>query len=335
MIMTMNHPSYKGKTPVIFWRALFLGLLTMALCSFVPFSIFAPVPLAMAALLFGRMVALTVGGISFVILLVMFNYLGLSMLVAGLFVLSAIYAAMITQVVLKGIPPVKGIVSSGAIIIVAMAALIGVSLLASDLSLREELMELVSAIITQFKQENQEMLSRGGDEVRNLLAMLNHPDQIVDEMLRWLPSAIFGTAYMVLWASFFMLLKNSAVWKRITPYQYSVRDLVSFRMPDFMIWPLIAALTLILAGEYLFGAVGVTIGGNLLYCLGLFFFFQGIGIYVDSLRYMGVYGVFRSILTAFTIVFAWKVLALMGVFDMWFNFRKWLVKKNSDSSSQD
>jgi hypothetical protein len=307
----------------------------MALCSFIPFSIFAPVPLVIAALLFGRVVALAVGAISFVILLFMFNYLGLSMVVAGLFVISSIYAALMTEVVLKGIHPVRGIIGSGVIIIVSISALLGVSLLASDISLREELLQLVNTVITQFKQENQQMLSRGGEEVRTMLALLNHPEEVVDEMLRWLPSALFGTAYMILWASFFMLLKNATVWKRVTPYRYTVRDLISFRMPDFMIFPLIGALALILAGEYLFGAVGVTIGGNLLYCLGLFFFFQGIGIYVDFLRYVGIFGFFRSVLTAFTIVFAWKVLALMGVFDMWFNFRKWFVKKDSNNNSQE
>ena len=93
-------------------------------------------------------------------------------------------------------------------------------------------------------------------------------------------------------------------------------------------WPLIGGLALAVGGDYLFGSTGITIGANLLYCLSVFYFFQGFGIMSALLDHIKLKGFLRAMLTVSALVLAWRVLVIVGVFDNWVNFRKFLIDKS-------
>ena len=80
-------------------------------------------------------------------------------------------------------------------------------------------------------------------------------------------------------------------------------------------------------GEFL-GEWGPVMGISLLKILGVFYFFQGFGIYVDFLDHVRIFGFLRSILVVLIVLTANQMLALVGLFDMFVNFRKFLKKKD-------
>jgi len=130
-----------------------------------------------------------------------------------------------------------------------------------------------------------------------------------------------------------MILRNSLVWRIRHAYPFGLKDLVRYKVPDFFVWPLIAGLALFLGAEAIAPWAEV-LGGNILACLGIFFFFQGFGVFVDLLSFLGINGFFRSILIVSTVFMGWKVLVLAGLFDIWVDFRRFMkTKKNDEGDS--
>jgi Predicted membrane protein (DUF2232) len=125
-----------------------------------------------------------------------------------------------------------------------------------------------------------------------------------------------------------VILRNSLFWRQKVKYPFGIRDFLRFKVPDYFVYPLILSLVLTLGGEYVLGERGTLVGGNLLYCLGIFYFFHGLGIFVDLLDYLKVFGLLRTLMFAITFLFAWRVLVIAGVFDLWVNFRKFFNKSN-------
>lgn len=87
-----------------------------------------------------------------------------------------------------------------------------------------------------------------------------------------------------------MVLRNSVIWKQKISYPYSLRDIIEFKVPEFFVWPLIAGLALFLGGEYFLGEKAEVIAVNILYCLSIFYFFQGFGVLADFLTHIRIVG---------------------------------------------
>ena len=61
-------------------------------------------------------------------------------------------------------------------------------------------------------------------------------------------------------------------------------------------------------------------------CLGIFYFFQGFGIFSDLLNFLGVLGFLRTFIVMAVMFTAYPLVAAGGLFDNWFDFRKYFVK---------
>ena len=72
------------------------------------------------------------------------------------------------------------------------------------------------------------------------------------------------------------------------------------------------------------------IGRNLLYCLGVFYLFQGFGVYNDFLKYLRIGGFIKTLFIAFTLILGARYLALLGIFDLWFDFRRFFTNSKKD-----
>ncbi len=60
----------------------------------------------------------------------------------------------------------------------------------------------------------------------------------------------------------------------------------------------------------------------------MFYFFQGFGLYISFLNFMGLGGFLRAVLVIATVITANEVLAIFGLFDMFVNFRKYMKRKD-------
>ncbi len=315
-------------------KLIFLAIIAIALCSFGPLSIFAPVPLILAFLLYGRMTAFILGVISSAALwIVSLKFAQMPSLLVGIYVAAFLYAVLIAEVIFRNINPVTGLIRSGLVLVTLM----GISLFwfnqLGGLSIKTELRKAIETTFSKVSENNKEVFATGGEDARVIQDILAKPQVLADEIYSILPSIIFIMSFLGLWVSFFMTLRNSLIWRYKNLYTYSLKDLIHFKAPDFFVYPLIASLVLMVGADYGLGQTASVVGGNLLYCLGVFYLFQGFGIYNDFLTYLRIRGFIRTLFVVFTLVMAFKFLAIIGMFDLWFDFRKYL-KNTSEGDKQ-
>jgi FlaA1/EpsC-like NDP-sugar epimerase len=315
-----------------FGKLVFLGLISIVLCSFGPLSVFAPVPLILAFLLYGRLTTLLVGGICTSVLWFVSVKFSIPLVIAGMYLTAFLYAILIAEIILRNINPVKGLIYSGIILV----TIIGSSLVAFNqlgkVSIKAELKTSVVKLLGMVKDQNKdnEALKTNGEEARAFQDFISKPEELANEIYSILPSVIFVFVFFGLWISLYMALRNSVVWRYKNLYSYSLKDLINFKAPDFFVWPLILSLVGVVGADYGLPKVAEVIGSNLLYCLGVFYLFQGFGVYNAFLKYLKINGFLKTMFVVFTLVMAYKFLAILGMFDMWFDFRKFLTNKKKD-----
>lgn len=309
-------------------KLFFLGLIAV-LFSYGPLSLFAPVPLALGILLYGRLktvmmvlafAAITVG--------LQYQYPQVGWLSISLAV-STLFAALIGEIVLRRREPVKGLILTGTALVVAVVGIVAAAVLISGVDVSAEVNSNVAKIFQTVKEQNAEVLAGGGEETRVLADFLDQPQAFAKDIMTWSLSFLFVGVHFTLWVGMFMILRNSLVWRIRHAYPFGVRDLVHYKVPDFFAWPLIAGLALYIGADSI-SPWAEAVGGNLLACLGVFFFFQGFGVFLDLLGYLGIFGFFRSLLVISTVFLGWKFLVLAGLFDLWVDFRRFLKPKKND-----
>ena len=315
-----------------FGKLMFLAVISVALCSFGPLSVFAPVPLILAFLLYGRLTTLLIGGVCTSLLWFVSTKFAIPLVIAGMYLTAFLYAILIAEVILRNINPVKGLIYSGIILV----TIVGGSLIAfnqvSKVSVKTELKTSVVKLLAMVKDQNKdnEALNSNGDEARAFQDFLSKPDELATEIFGILPAIIFVFAFFGLWISLYMTLRNSVIWRYKALYSYTLKDLINFRAPEFFVFPLILSLVCLVGADYGLPKVVEVIGSNLLYCLGVFYLFQGFGVYNAFLHYLKISGFLKTMFVVFTLVMAYKFLAILGMFDLWFDFRKFLLNKKKD-----
>jgi len=307
-------------------KFVFLAIIAFALTSFPPLSILAPAPLAFGLLLFGRSKGIGLAcfyAVSFCLLSI--YYPKTFPLLGPASILLALEGVLLAQLILKKVPPKKGFVLTGISIVLGAVVLIGLMTLLFDFNIEKFIESLVMGWIEKFNA-SKGLEGLQGDELRKAKDFIENPKTYISGILTWMPVGTFVITIFSVWASFYVILRNSLLWRGKVSYPYGLRDLLNFKMPDYFVWPLIVALALTLGGEYLLGETGVLVGTNILYMLGIFYFFQGFGVVVDSLDHFKIFGFIRTLLLAFSFFFFWRVIVIVGVFDLWINFRKFLKK---------
>jgi len=313
-------------------KMVFLTIIALALTSFPPLSILAPAPIAFGLLLFGRrkglvLAAAYVVGLSFL----SHYYPKMFPLLGPMAFALALVGYLLAEVILRKVPPKKGMVLTGLSVFLGIGLIVGLYTVATDFSVEKFIEGRVVEVVEEFKVSNklEGLKAQGGEEARALLDIVNNPKSLVKNIVAYIPAGVFVSTIFAVWACLYVILRNSLIWRGKASYPFGLRDLLNFRVPDYFVWPLIGALALTLGGDYLLGETGVIVGTNLLYILGIFYFFQGFGVLVDFMDHLKIYGFFRTLLLAFTFFMAWRVLVIIGVFDLWVNFRKFIKKKES------
>jgi MFS family permease len=344
--MTENNSSYSkttiGTKEVILGRLsmgklVFLCVVSLALSVVGPLSLFAPLPLAIAFLLYG---VLKTFGVVAVIAVSTFalstastqmmelSYYGVILSVASLL------AFAISSIILRGEHPVKGLLHRGFVVLGIILSLVVVAEVVSP----EPLTSQIEAFTTrnfeviQQNENYKQAIEAGGEQARILQEVFSNPKEVLSQFYQWVFAGVFVGIFFVLWITLFMILRNGMIWKSIHNYKYTIKDLVNFQVPEVFAYVVVLGLGLFIGGEYLGGPVLEIIGGNIIYCLGIFYFFQGMGVYIEFLKYLKITGFMRNVLTIMTIFFAYRVVAIAGLFDLWANFRKYFKKNEGDIS---
>ncbi len=321
----------EGKNGLIGKLAI-LSFLAVGLLLFPPLSILSPVPFAFAALILGRSRGMAfAGAFSAGMTFLAFKFPEyINPIARGSFFLAMI-GIFLAEIYFRKIHPIKGFVSLGIFLNLFFGAILGTAIMGYNFSPKKIVEESVTQMVTEFKASNKlsSIDTEDSEDARALMDMVNKPQTLVDKIMSWLPAGIFITIFFTCWLCNYVILRNSLFWRKKINYPFGIRDFLKFKVPDFFVYPLIIALALTLGGEHLLGNIGTVIGGNLLYGLGMFYFFHGLGIFVDLLDYLKVYGLLRTLMFAVTFFFAWRVLVIAGVFDLWVNFRKFFNKNNN------
>jgi hypothetical protein len=315
-------------------KLMFLAILTIALCSFGPMSIVAPIPLAIAFLLYGRVVTISVATISFGALWTAGMMIkGFPLFVAGMYLMAFLYALLVAEIIFRNINPVKGLTFAGLLLVLISGSFLFTFNHLSPTSLKGEISKSVSMVLNELKKSRTESSDISPEDQRSFDDFISKPEVLANEVYSSLPIIVFASAFFGLWICLYVTLRNSIVWRYKALYSYSLKDLTHFKVPDFFVYPLILSLVLLVGADYGLPAESEVIGRNLLYCLGVFYLFQGFGIYNDFLKFLKVRGFIKTLFLAFTFMLAYKFLAILGIFDLWIDFRKFFKNKKNEGDT--
>lgn len=312
-------------------KLFFLAVLTVALCSFGPMSIVAPVPLAIAFLLYGRIITISLAAVSVAALWAagtMFK--GFPLFIAGMYLMAFLYALLVAEIIFRNVNPVKGLTYAGLLLVIISGSFLIAFNKISPTSLKGEISQSVSMVMTELKKQRVESSDVSGEEQRAFDDFVNKPEALTNDIYSSLPLIVFAISFFGLWISLYVTLRNSMVWRYKVLYSFTLNDLTHFKVPDFFVYPLILSLVMLVGADYGLPPGTEVVGRNLLYCLGIFYLFQGFGVYNDFLKYLRIRGFIKTMFLAFTFILAAKFLAILGIFDFWFDFRRFFINKKKD-----
>lgn len=177
----------------------------------------------------------------------------------------------------------------------------------------------------QFKAQKDILLGSQGTQGLEILSLFENPLALAQRIRMEFPGYLFVGCFFMAWINLYMSLKVRQYI--VTQFgRYSDQELLHFRVYDFVIWIVIPLLGLHLGSEYLQISSYLWIINTLLLVIGVFYFFQGYGILVRLLNRFKIYGLFRTFLVVSLLTFAWWLVALMGLFDLWINFDRIIQK---------
>lgn len=311
-------------------RLLLLGASSVILCVSFIMTVFAPFPLSLAIIMYGRVKGYLVGLAGLVLSLVFASLVYRDLTLFGFYFCVLVFAIGIGEIVLRGIPPVKGMVTLG----LGFISVIGVSfaLLMSSMNTtpKEFIIQQIEKSADKISEQKKAVEMSGDQNSIQVLQLLDRPDLLAKELIESFPSYMFMAVFLMLWFNMFLVLKSRRLLFSGNVYPHDEKDLLQFKVPFGYVLVLVAGLVLAIWGEQLGAGLYEIIGFTVIKCLGIFYFFQGFGVLSDLLNFLGVTGFFRTLIVMITIFIGNYLIAVAGLFDNWFDFRKYFVKRKTE-----
>ncbi|WP_408097426.1 DUF2232 domain-containing protein [Peredibacter sp. HCB2-198] len=314
-------------------RLLLLGASSVILCVSFIMAVFAPFPLALATILYGRVKGYLVGVagliISFLFALMVYRDLTLFGFYVGVF----IFGLGIAEIVLRGVSPIKGMVTFGLSFILLVAGSFGFFMKSQNLTPSEFIIQQIEKSSDKIAEQKKAIEQSTDKEAVQVLQLLDRPDLLAKEMVDSFPSYFFMGVFIMLWFNMFLVLKSRRLLLSGNDYPHDERKLLNFKVPFGFVILLAVGLVLAVWGNDLgigsFSSLE-TVGMTIIKCLGIFYFFQGFGVLSDLLNFLGIMGFFRTLIVMIIILMANYLIAVAGLFDNWFDFRKYFVKRKTE-----
>jgi hypothetical protein len=307
-------------------RLVMMGIFSALLCFSVFMTVFTPYPLGLSSVLYGRAKGAAVAFIGLITCYFSLKVWGQDLTIFFFFILSVGISFALSEVVRREINPIKGIIAVGITLTVLVSGLVYVGSLSTELTLKERLSIEFEKIQPMLEEQRKKVEASGESQPFEVEALLAQPDLMAQTVIENAPSIFLVGLFIMLWANLFLLLKSNRLVNKMNDCKYSETYLLNFKMPDQTIWFVIVSLALAIWGGEL-GPWFSIIGMTSLKTLGVFYFFQGFGIYLAFLDFLKLTGFFRSLMVVITVLTAGQVLAVVGLADMFVDFKKLMTKK--------
>lgn len=133
-----------------------------------------------------------------------------------------------------------------------------------------------------------------------------------------LPGLLCCIVVLTVWVN---LMGGIRLLRRLKPGYVPWKKFSQWRLPDWLIWPAIGAGVLLLVAD---GAGAVTMALSLVLVCGLFYFFQGLAVFISLLDRWKVPPALRLVFYGMLIVqsYGLLIIALLGLADVWIDFRR-------------
>jgi Predicted membrane protein (DUF2232) len=310
-------------------RLILLGLSSVVLCISFVMSIFAPFPLALSFIMYGRLKGTIVAllGLGACFLFARAVYGDFTLL--GFYICIALLAFGIAEIVLRSFSPVKGLVILGMAFVMTMS--LAFMMLIKNLGTTPKALILQQIEKSADKiAEQKKIIEQSSDkDSLQVLQLLDQPELLAKEMMSSFPSYFFIGVFILLWFNMYLVLKSRRLLFSGKDFPYSENNLLNFRVPFGLVLILIAGLILAIWGDQLGSGLYEILGMTLIKCLGIFYFFQGFGVLSELLNFLGLFGFLRTLIVIVTIFTGNYLVAVAGLFDNWFDFRKYFNKQKS------
>ena len=135
-------------------KLVFLGVISLVLCSSGPLSMFAAVPLCLVSLLFGRTKGLILVGVGFLVTIGMASLSPNLSHVWGVYLYSALTSLIIYEMIMRKLNPTKAVVVSGFMILGIIATLLFAFTISTDTTLEMEVEKTVIQTIKVIKESS-------------------------------------------------------------------------------------------------------------------------------------------------------------------------------------
>lgn len=310
-------------------KLLLLGVSSLLMCVSMVMSLFAPFPLALGIVLYGRAKGYLVG-----LLMVAFSYLFAAMVdgdhtLFGVAFCVFIFGCGIAEVTVRGISPVKGIVALGLGFLVVCSAAFALMLSSLKVTPKQFIIQQIEKSADKLAEQKKLVELSGDKDSLEVLQLLDRPESLAKEVIDTFPGYFFMGIFLLLWFNMFLVLKSRRLLFSGNHYEFDEKSLQNFKVPFGLVFLLVAGLVLAIWGGA-YGSVFELAGLTIIRTLGVFYFFQGFGVFIELLNFIGVAGFLRTIMVVLTVLIANYLIAVAGLFDNWFDFRKYFVKRNTD-----
>jgi hypothetical protein len=292
-------------------------------------SVFAPFPLALASILYGRTKGLLVGVAGMVVTFLFATLLYKDLTLFGFYLFVFLFGAGISEIVRRGVSPVKGMVTFGLAIILITSAAFAYLMSSMKTTPKDFIIQQIEKSTDKIEEQKKAIEQSGDKDSIQVLQLLDRPDLLAKELIESFPSYFFMGVFLMLWFNMFLVLKSRRLLFSGNDYPHSEKDLLNFKVPFGFVIVLALGLVLAVWGDK-FGTPFESIGNTVIRCLGIFYFFQGFGVFSDLLNFLGIVGFFRTLIVMITIFVASYLIAVAGLFDNWFDFRKYFVKRKTE-----
>ncbi len=187
--------------------------------------------------------------------------------------------------------------------------------------------EQMNKITSEVEKNKTAILEGQGEQAREMMDLLtNSSGELVNQLAQTYYFYLYAFVFLFLWWNFVLIFKSLHSFLR-HHYPYSYRELLYFKVSEYFIWPTLVLLAFYLFGDTFLAKDTLYLVEGLFYCGAIFYFFQGIGVFLELLDHLKIFGMIRTFFMIGSILFGlWKVLPLVGVLDLFLNFKSLLKK---------
>jgi hypothetical protein len=184
-------------------RLLLLGVSSVVLCISFIMTVFAPFPLALAFVLYGRTKGFLTGLAGLVLSFTFATLVYKDLTLFGFYACVFVLGFGIAEIVLRGFSPIKGMMTFGLGFILIIAGSFGFFIKSQNVTLEQFIVQQIEKSADKIAEQKKLVEQSNDKDSIQVLQLLDHPDLIAKEMKESFPSYFFIGVFLMLWFNMF------------------------------------------------------------------------------------------------------------------------------------